>query len=204
MSNTLIDLNLLPLETLAEMANESAEQAEKNAKLTVTKAIDSGRYLIAAKEQIEHGQWLTWLGQNWNYNQGQASRYMTISNYAHAHNLTEAKSIREALRMIGEEKTETELPNAPRSARKTGQVEVGEPDPIQRQIRQRTVKNPKAQGKSARTRSHRHRSLWRNCLKTMSPMWWRIFCPCILSRKFAGVGLGQMIFHRKTSQQQSS
>jgi len=129
MSNTLIDLNLLPLETLAEMANESAEQAEKNAKLTVTKAIDSGRYLIAAKEQIEHGQWLTWLGQNWNYNQGQASRYMTISNYAHAHNLTEAKSIREALRMIGEEKTETELPNAPRSARKTGQVEVGEPDP---------------------------------------------------------------------------
>ncbi len=129
MTNTLIDLNILPLETLAEMANEAAEQAEKSAKLTVTKAIDSGRYLIAAKEQVEHGQWLTWLGQNWNYNQGQASRYMTISNYAHAHNLTEAKSIREALRMIGEEKAETESSNAPRSERKTGRVEVGEPDP---------------------------------------------------------------------------
>jgi hypothetical protein len=39
-----IDLNLLPIETLKEMANETAEQVENNAKLTVQKAIDCGRY----------------------------------------------------------------------------------------------------------------------------------------------------------------
>lgn len=120
----IIDLNILPLETLAEMANEAGEQAEKNAKSTVQKAIDAGRYLIAAKEQIEHGNWLTWLGQNWNYTRRQAQTYMEISNAKRASHLTDAKSIREALRMIGEEKAENEPFDAPRSERKTGQVWV--------------------------------------------------------------------------------
>lgn len=124
MKNAMIDLNLLPRETLAEMANEAAEQAEKNAKVTVQKAIDAGRYLIAAKEQSEPGEWLTWLGANWNYHQTTASRYMRVaSRLSTMLNLADAKNINEALRMIGEAEPET----APRTERKIGQVEVVEP-----------------------------------------------------------------------------
>jgi hypothetical protein len=123
-----IDLNLLPLETLAEMANEAAEQAENNAKATVQRAMDAGRFLNAAKEQCQYGTWLAWLGANWNYKHATASAYMQIANFQHAGNLKDAKSIREALRMIGEEKEDqpdvAESAIVPRAERKTGRVEV--------------------------------------------------------------------------------
>jgi hypothetical protein len=120
-----IDLNILPLETLAEMANEAEEQAEKNAKATVQKAIDAGRYLIAAKEQLEHGQWAAWLGANWNYHQVTASRYMRVASKLNiVFNLTDAKTVSEALRMIGEAEPET----TPRSERKPATVVVSVPD----------------------------------------------------------------------------
>lgn len=119
-----IDLNLLPIETLGEMANEAAEQVEKNAKATVQKAIDAGRYLTAIKEQLEHGQWGGWLGANWNYSQKTATQYMQISNFTSGLNLTDASSISEALRMISDSKPET----APRSERKQADVVVSIPD----------------------------------------------------------------------------
>ena len=115
-----IDLNLLPIETLGEMANEAAEQVEKNAKVTVQKAIDAGRYLTAIKEQLEHGQWGGWLGANWNYSQKTAAQYMQISNFTSGLNLTDASSISEALRMISDSKPET----VPRSERKLAEVVV--------------------------------------------------------------------------------
>ena len=118
-----IDLNLLPIETLGEMANEAAEQVEKNAKVTVQKAIDAGRYLTAIKEQLEHGQWSGWLGANWNYSQSLAVQYMRISNSQSVANLTDASSISEALRMISDRKPET----APRSERKPAKVVVSIP-----------------------------------------------------------------------------
>lgn len=149
--NAMIDLNLLPPETLAEMANEAAEAAEKNARVTVQKAIDAGRYLIAAKEQIEHGQWMAWVGKNWNYKSSQAHRYMQIANLAHALNLTEAKSVRDALRIIANEKADPEPDITPRAERKRGQVEVVEPDddptpdpPTQRKTAKGSEKKPEA------------------------------------------------------------
>jgi len=130
MSNGIIDLNILPLETLAEMANDAAEQSEKNAKLTVQKAIDAGRYLTAAKEQVEHGQWLAWLGKNWNYKQRYAQSCMSLSNAQHVAHLGQAANWREALRMIADERAESEPEIAPRSERRTGQVEVIEPEQV--------------------------------------------------------------------------
>lgn len=121
-----IDLNLLPVETLGEMANEAAEQVEKNAKATVQKAIDCGRYLTAIKEQLEHGQWGGWLGANWNYSQKTAAQYMQISNFTSGLNLTDASSISEALRIISDSKPET----VPRSQRKPADVVVSIPDDL--------------------------------------------------------------------------
>jgi hypothetical protein len=130
MKTQMIDLSKLELATLAEMANDAAEQAENNAKATVQRAMDAGRFLNAAKEQCEYGTWLSWLGANWNYKHATASAYMQIANFQHAGNLKDAKSIREALRMIGEEKEDqpdvVESAIVPRAERKTGRVEVQE------------------------------------------------------------------------------
>ena len=118
----------MALETLAEAANDAGEQVEKHAKSAVLIAITAGRALTAAKSQVPHGEWLGWLGKNWNYSQQTASNYIQIANYQHAGNLTDAKSIREALRMIGEEKENqsgvAESAIVPRAERKTGRVEV--------------------------------------------------------------------------------
>jgi hypothetical protein len=118
-----IDLNILPIETLKEMANDTAEQVENNAKLTVQKAIDCGRYLTAIKEQLVHGQWGGWLGANWNYSQKTAAQYMQISNFTCGLNLKDAASVNEALRMIADSKPET----APRAERKPATVVVTTP-----------------------------------------------------------------------------
>ena len=121
-----IDLNLLPIETLKEMANEAGEQVENNAKLTVQKAADCGRYLTAIKDQLEHGEWLPWLGANWDYSPRTAVRYMDIAaNSSRVTNLKDASSIREALRMIADDKEEK---TAPRAARKPATVVVSVPD----------------------------------------------------------------------------
>lgn len=123
----MIDLSKLELATLAEMANDAAEQAEKNATLTVQKAMDAGRYLLAAKEQCEHGTWAAWIGVNWNYSQESARRYMTIaSNSTRVWNLKDARSVREALRMISEDRAEDAPIIVPRVERKAGRVEVQE------------------------------------------------------------------------------
>ncbi|MFM7007824.1 MAG: DUF3102 domain-containing protein [Betaproteobacteria bacterium] len=127
--NAMIDLNLLPLETLAEMANEKAEQVERSAKKTVTDAIDCGRYLVAAKEQLEHGQWLAWLGANWNHSRQIAATYMTLASNVKRFTFENAESIRDAMRMIAAEKSEEKEATVPRSERKPADVVVSVPDP---------------------------------------------------------------------------
>ena len=74
-----MDLTTLPLVTLAEMANEAAEACRDSARRTVQQAASCGRALLAAKEQCEHGQWLHWLGQNFDYDKATAQRYMQVA-----------------------------------------------------------------------------------------------------------------------------
>jgi hypothetical protein len=127
MKTQMISFEGMALETLAEAANDAGEQVEKHAKSAVSIAITAGRALTAAKSQVPHGEWLGWLGKNWNYSQQTASNYIQIANYQHAGNLTDAKSIREALRMMSDEKQEVvESAIVPRAERKTGRVEVQE------------------------------------------------------------------------------
>lgn len=98
------DLMTLPLPTLAEMANEAAAACEQSARRTVQQAATCGRALLAAKEQIPHGEWMAWVRSNFDYDHGQATRYMQVANYAQAHNLDDATSVESVLRLIADER----------------------------------------------------------------------------------------------------
>lgn len=99
-----IKFESLEIDVLIGIANESAEQVEASARKAVEHAERCGRALIAIKAKLPHGEWSTWLGQNFDYSQQHASRYMTIaSNYSRVSNLKEATSLREALRMIADD-----------------------------------------------------------------------------------------------------
>lgn len=122
--NELKTLDGVPLETLAEMANDAGEQIEKNARNLVTSAVAAGNALNAARKAVAHGEWLAWLGKNWNYSRQTADRYMAVSShFSTISTIKDAKDINDALRMIAEHK-ETETP---REERRTGRVEVVKP-----------------------------------------------------------------------------
>jgi hypothetical protein len=99
-----IKFETLEVDVLIGMANESAELVEASARKAVEQAERCGRALIAIKEKLQHGEWSAWLGQNFDYSQEHARRYMTIaSNSTRVLNLKDATSIREALRMIADD-----------------------------------------------------------------------------------------------------
>lgn len=98
--------NGVSLEFLAGVANAAAEKAESDLRSAVTSAIEAGQALLAAKKLCAHGQWLPWLEANWRYTRQLAHRYMTIANVNHELHLESASSIREALRMIADEREE--------------------------------------------------------------------------------------------------
>jgi len=125
MKNELKQLEGIALETLAEMANDAGEQVGKHAKSVVASALAAGNALNAARREVGHGEWLPWLGKNWNYSRQTADRYMAVaSHYLTISSLKDATDINDALRMIAERK-ETETP---REERKTGRVEVVKPE----------------------------------------------------------------------------
>ena len=113
----LVKLESLPVETLAEMANEAAAACEASGRKTVEHAIRCGRALLAAKAQVKHGEWLDWLALNFEQSQPVAARYMDIANYSRANNLEQATGIRDALRMIADS-PEKQAKKAEREAKK--------------------------------------------------------------------------------------
>lgn len=100
--NDLIQLEKLPVETLAEMANEAAAACEASGRKTVEHAATCGRALLAIRPQIPHGKWLDWLKENFHQTQQRAHQYMEIANYNRGCNLEDATSIRQALRLIAD------------------------------------------------------------------------------------------------------
>lgn len=113
-----IKFESLEIDVLIGIANESAEQVETAAKKAVEHAERCGRALIAIKAKLPHGEWGGWLGQNFDYSQEHARRFMAIaSNSTRVLNLKDATSIREALRMIADD------PETPkRLGKPTGEV----------------------------------------------------------------------------------
>jgi hypothetical protein len=97
----------LPLETLAVVANESAEAASNAFKKTVEHAMRCGRALNAAKSRMERGSWLPWLKANFDRSVDTAALWMKLAaNSERVRNLEEAPSIRAALRLIADEDAE--------------------------------------------------------------------------------------------------
>ena len=113
----------LPPETLAEMANEAAELAQASMQTAILRAADCGRYLLAAKAQIPHGQWRAWLGTNFDREARTATRYMQLAVAFDGGNprLTSETSIRQALRIISEDKADDTIEIQP--------IPVSEPEP---------------------------------------------------------------------------
>lgn len=97
------DLTELPLDRLADVANEAREIALNSAARTIEAVIQCGRALQEAKNRIGHGGWMAWLRKNFDESPDTAGRWIRIAaNSARVPNLKEAKSIRAALRMIHE------------------------------------------------------------------------------------------------------
>ena len=95
------------LSQLAEEAINAADAAVRNSRAAVVQAVNAGRLLIAAKAQVQHGQWKQWLEDNW---QGEGRGYETAVNYIRLAkseiDISDATSIRQALRMLAEAKME--------------------------------------------------------------------------------------------------
>ena len=104
-----IILTSIPPETLIQMANESSELAELCLRDAVQHALRAGRALVAAKAQLPHGKWMAWLRTNFDRDTGTAARYMRLADNWHtAPNIQQAESIRQALRLIAEDRQQTE------------------------------------------------------------------------------------------------
>lgn len=101
----------MDLAQLAEEAVNAADAAVRNSRAAVVQAVNAGRLLIAAKAKVEHGQWKQWLVDNW---QGEgrgydmAKRFMRLAQTNV--DVSEAKSIREALQMLVDAKKGTRAP----------------------------------------------------------------------------------------------
>ena len=100
----MVDLTAMPLVTLADLANEAAAACEKSARTTVEQAAVCGRALLAAKEQCEHGQWMHWLRQNFDYDTSTAQRYMQVAKAASVRNLADHDSVASVLRVLADER----------------------------------------------------------------------------------------------------
>jgi len=114
-----MDLTTMPLVTLAEMANEAAEACATSARRTVEQAATCGRALLAAKDQCEHGQWMHWLRQNFDYDASTAQRYMQVAKAASVRNLADHDSVASVLRVLADE----------RAAERTAAQPEPEPEP---------------------------------------------------------------------------
>ena len=113
----LIQLDNLPVETLAEMANEAAAACEESGRKTVEHAATSGRALLAIRQQIPHGQWESWVEVNFKHGMRRAQQFMDIAKAHRGALLEDATSLRHALRLIAES-PEKQAKRAEREAKK--------------------------------------------------------------------------------------
>lgn len=77
MENQLQDTNL---SALAERINSLHSEAQGAAILALNKAMDAGDCLVEAKSQLQHGQWGTWLKDNFHGSDRTARAYMQLAN----------------------------------------------------------------------------------------------------------------------------
>src|SRR5690242_671326 len=69
----------LPLADIAARINEAHDRASTSARSTIEAAMEAGRLLIQAKDQIDHGDWLPWLKANTSVSERTAQVYMKLA-----------------------------------------------------------------------------------------------------------------------------
>jgi hypothetical protein len=97
------------LSDLAQKINHHHIEAERAAKSAVEHAIQAGNYLLIAKAQVKHGEWLPWLEANCEVSERTAQAYMRIAR--ELPKLDEGKaqrvadlSLRDAMALLAEPK----------------------------------------------------------------------------------------------------
>lgn len=91
---------LASLPQLAAAIRAEVDAAEADWRSAVDHAIRAGRFLIDAKTQVAHGEWLAWLEANFPGSEDTAERYMRLArNSARVRHLP---SIREAVALLAD------------------------------------------------------------------------------------------------------
>ncbi len=78
MALTKTETTLSPLPLLASRINEAHQECENSARSAIQYAVEAGRALLDAKEQVEHGAWYSWLDANCECSPRTAQRYMRV------------------------------------------------------------------------------------------------------------------------------
>jgi hypothetical protein len=102
--------NSLRLSELADEINNAARECDDatvatlaGGMLTVQAAIRAGKSLARVKAKLEHGKFLKWLADNCpKINEKTAQRWMKLANGARVSDLSDAKSITDAFRIVAE------------------------------------------------------------------------------------------------------
>jgi hypothetical protein len=83
------------LASLAADIRKEHEACEADARSAVEHAIRAGELLIEAKARTKHGEWLPWLGDNFEFTDRTASTYMRLS--ANRKSISDLPSVNAAL-----------------------------------------------------------------------------------------------------------
>jgi hypothetical protein len=94
------EVALRPWSDLAKEANRLFHLAETHAGNAVQYAIGCGEELLKVKDELEHGQWLPWLTQNFDGSERKAQTYMQVAKAQTSADLG-AGSMAKALKAIG-------------------------------------------------------------------------------------------------------
>lgn len=100
------------IEALKERANKLHERVEEAATEVLKSAKKAGEALIKAKALVGHGEWLSWLEENFKGSATNAQNYMRVAKHwdeLQKHNGVAGLSLRAALAQLAAPKTEQEL-----------------------------------------------------------------------------------------------
>lgn len=87
------------IDDLAKAANDAAADAEAHANDAVVRAVECGRALCEVKSRLKHGQWESWLLDNFERSSVTAWRYMRLAGKFES-DVPEVGSIRQALEYL--------------------------------------------------------------------------------------------------------
>jgi hypothetical protein len=121
----------LPLTDIAARINEAHDQANGSYQRTIEAAMEAGRLLIQAKDQIGHGGWLRWLKANTSVSERTAQNYMSVARDLPKSAVTADLTLDGALKLLAPPKADPKGQTAHRSAAspKSSKVEVLPPEP---------------------------------------------------------------------------